>query len=192
MTTPLFIETGGRSKLEDLLLQVSGDSEGHRAITYTEELKTAVLASKPGIWNPKTLNGVKESMKFRSLAIWDRQYKYAFVPGPACFGRIVTLHTCWVPPGHENPKSESEFRLMPGYAVSVCGGTGDPQFNRGWTDIPFSTSRHKVIFSNTLGIQDPMKLAWWYEVTDVSEVKGSGAHFFLRIEGEYEVFGSFV
>lgn len=193
MTTPLFMEIGGRPKIEQMLLQVSGTSAGERELIHNDTIKEAVSVSTPGVWNPADHAMVKEASKNRSLVLWTKTPKYAFVPGPACFGRIVTLHCCWVPPGHSNPKNLAEFQSMPGYEVGVFGGVGDPQFNRAWRELPFSTSRHKVIISNVLKISTPMKLAWFVEAADVATgTKGSGALFFLRVDGVVEVFGSFM
>jgi len=192
MTTPLFNEIGGRPKIEAMLLQVSGESGGERELIHNEKIEKQVAASVPGTWNPADSKLVEEASKNRSLVLWSGTPKYAFVPGPACFGRIITLHSCWVPPGHSDPKSESDFQKMPGYEVSVFGGVGDPQFNRAWRNVPFSTSRHRVIVSNVLKISTPMKLAWFLDSADVGPQKGTGAMFFLRIDGLMEVFGSFM
>jgi hypothetical protein len=192
MTTPLFFDTSRASKLESLLEQVSGESVGKREIIHNETISAVVAGTSPKFWNPAEHAEVKSAKKNRSLIIWADKPKYAFVPGPKCFGRIVTLHSCFVPPGHEDPTSEAEFRQLPGYEVCVFGGVGDPQFNRGWRDLPFSTSRHRVIFSNTIQVASPMKLAWWVESSDVGDKKGDGAFFFLRVDGLVEVFGQYM
>lgn len=194
MTTPLFMELGGRSKLESLLMQVSGDSEGRREVIHVELINDSVASTTPGHWDPEKHGEIEAAGKNRSLVLWSGDVKYAFVPGPKCFGRMVTLHSCWVPPGHAMPDTEAKFRQMPGYEVSVFGGTSDPAFNRGWRSIPFSTSRHRVIISNTLKVASPMRLAWWLDAADVAASggkQGTGALFFLRIDGQVEVFGQY-
>lgn len=193
MTTPLFVETEGYSALEVLLQGVSGESNGTRLLVHDESVDIAVSSTAPKTWDPSTNAMIVKEAARHPLIKW-KSAQYAFVPGPACFGSLVTLHVGWVPPGQAKPKDKAEFQALPGYTVSVCGGVGDPQFNRGWADIPFSSTRHRIIVSQALKTTGPMQLAWWVDVQDISQAgtaktKGTGAYFFLRVNGVVEVFG---
>jgi len=192
MTTPLFTELGGSTKLENFLIQLSGDKAGTVEIHKTINISGVVSASLPGTWDVTDEQVVAENKFNKTLAIWDGSPKYAFVPGPGTFGRMVTLHVCWVPPGHEYPTSIPEFQRSPGYEVSVCGGTADPSFDKSWRNIPFSTTRHRVIVSNVVKITKPMRLAWFVESSDVGTTRGAGPFFFVRLSGTVQFYGSFM
>jgi hypothetical protein len=193
MTTPLFFEMDTRPRLESLLIQTAGAHAGTREVEHNDELKAAVKADSPGIWDPSQHAEVQAAAKNRGLVMWNKA-SFAFVPGPATHGSVVTLHYGFIPPGHANPTTAAQFRSLPGYTVRVFGGVGDPQFVERWQDFPFSTSRHRVLQSNLIKVNGNLKLAWWYDVQRIAPTGGtigSGAHFFLRVIGLADVYGEF-
>jgi len=192
MTTQLFFEEGGAPLVEQFLIKISGKSAGDREVIHNEKVTEAVGFTKPKMWDPSQHSKIQEAAVNRSLVIWKRDPKYSFIPGPGVVGKSVTLHVCWVPPGHKAPTTEAEFGCMPGYQVETFGGLSDPNFNRGWMDVPFSTARHRIIISNVIKVSSPMKLCWAVECESIGDKKGTGALFFLRIDGLVEVFGSFM
>jgi len=192
MSTQLFFEEGGAPLVEQFLIKISGKSAGDREIIHNQKVDSAVSFSTPAVWDPSKHDKVKDAAINRSLVIWKGDPKYSFIPGPGSVGKAVTLHVCWVPPGHQLPTSEKEFGTMPGYQVGTFGGLSDPNFNRGWMNVPFSTARHRIIISNVIQVSTPMKLCWAVESESIGDKKGTGALFFLRIDGLVEVFGSFM
>jgi len=192
MTTQLFFEEGGAPLVEQFLVKISGKSAGDREVIYNTKVKKGIDFSVCEVWDPSKHDTIVDAALNRSLVIWKEDPKYSFIPGPGTVGRSVTLHVCWLPPGHEAPKTESEFGRMPGYQVGTFGGLSDPNFNRGWMSMPFSTARHRVVISNVIKVSTPMKLCWAVESHDVGENKGTGALFYVRVDGLVEVFGSFM
>jgi len=193
MSTPLFIEdisVAKRSKLQSLLQQLSGPSCGTRHFNQTESIGAAVAATAPGCFDPIALKVAKDLGYYHPLVVWKR-LKIAIIPGPGCYGRTVSVHYGWVPPGIASPKTVGEFANLPGYTMRVFGGVADPNFNGSWEEAPFDEQRHAVIHSGLLAIAIPMRLAWYVEEADIGAKTGTGARCFIRFEGEMEVFGQF-
>jgi len=193
MTTPLFIEdvsVARKGRFQLMLEQVSGPSAGTRHFNSTESESGMKAATAPGEFDPAELDVVKELAKFHPLVTW-KKLRYAVIPGPGAFGRTVTAHYGWVPPGQKAPKTRGEFANLPGYTFQVFGGVADPNFEGRWLDAPFSQSRHAVICSGLVGIASCMKMVWFVEEADVGATKGTGVRVFFRFEGEFEVFGQF-
>jgi len=188
MTTPLFFDKPGQSKVDTLLIGCAGESRGLHEFIFSDEIKKKVDVGSPGVFDPAKSKRVEELFLKRSGVAWDKG-DFAFIPGPGCYGRLVVLHYGWVQPGHEVPNEASKFSQLDGYTVKVFGGNGAMNFDREWTPIPFSTSRRKMIKSADIQINSPMKLVWWLSTEDVEERKGTGDLFFLRIVGTMETFG---
>jgi len=116
---------------------------------------------------------------------------YKLTPGAGSFGRIITVHFGWVPPGIANPKNAAEFASLAGYTVTTFGGVTDPDFKSGWISAPFSGDLHGVIHFGLFTIASPMRLAYYVESEDVGTTKGSGTIATLRFEGEIGIFGKY-
>jgi len=193
MSQPLFIEDiaqAKKGKFQLFLEQMSGPSNGTRHFNLTESIAGAIGVAAPKIFDPVSLKVATDLGYYHPLVTWKR-LKYALIPGPGCYGRTVSVHYGWVPPGISNPKTAGEFANLPGYNFKVFGGVADPNFVGSWEEAPFDGQRHAVIHSGLLAIATPMRLAWYVEEADIGAKTGTGARAFFRFEGEMEVFGQF-
>lgn len=193
MTTPLFtsdLSSSPRSKLEQMLIQISGDDKGVVRCILSATVDDAVAATSPGKLEPANNDAVTENAKYHPLIVWESS-KFSIIPGPGSFGRVVTLFYGWRTPGQPAPAKKEDFQKLAGYTYLVLGGAANPVFSGEWMEPPFNGVRHKVIKSSFLSLTNPLELYWYAEETDVAEKKGSGARAFIRWEGEVRRYGDF-
>lgn len=193
MTTPLFTEdltNVGRSRLEQFLIQVSGDDKGTIRIAMDAELETVVGPETPGMLQPSNSPEAKDNAKYHPLLVWEGS-QYCIVPGPGCFGRVVTIYYGWRTPGQDAPKSKDDFKKLSGYTYTVLGGNANPVFTGEWMTPPFNAIRHKVVKSSFLALTNPLELFWYFEEADVATKTGTGARAFIRWEGELRRYGNY-
>lgn len=191
MTTEIFLDSDPAGSLERLCVSVSGKHNGARAITKTIVVKAAVDFSTPGEFDVLAHTDVKAAKKNHVLGIW-KELMFSFVPLTGIVGRGVTLYVAWAPPGHDAPKTQEDFFELPGSQVKVFGGKSDPDYKADWEAAPFSGSRHKVIFSNSLKVEADLKLYYAVESEEIAkEGLGVGPLFLLRVTALVDVYGSY-
>jgi len=78
-----------------------------------------------------------------------------------------------------------------GYAYCVFGGGLNPVFDSEWKDVPFSQTRHRVIRSSFLSIDNPTDLYYYVTEANVVTLKGTGPRVFFRWEGEVMRYGDY-
>lgn len=123
-----------------------------------------------------------------TYADWSR-LNITFNPGPAAYGRAITVFCGWTNEGAVVPTTVKEFSRLKGFWTATFGGAGDPVTAKHEFPCPFDQSLLDILKCGNLLLGGRAMFNYCFVESDFGSTQVAGDEFSLVVSGEYNVFG---